>query len=376
MNTPTTIDPTSLHDSYFIHGKDHQGNERYYTLRLFAVYADGSRRQVSLTLNDWQRQANLVQKATSDFFARPVALPDSFKINMEDKWKLTTDGHKDRTIDLLDDASQVGFNKLFLQALRFHQDTLPIDPLPPEMQEENALAVNTIFDTPPVGIHNMTGKDCFISAFLHAFVFTNPELMQKLWEKRENGNEAEIGRFLYHYHQKQLEGDGPNGEKPVAQNVNTLRKAIDRSRETTNKCAVGAHDPTEVFDFLINLLQNPIEQPGSQKGYVQATPKDSDSLETCVKHSLNENKLEGDPPQHMMILNPGKTSFASVAGEFDHYKLTSFIQYTPKDGGHYIAYVKQGDNYYKCNGSTVKPSNENKFLKAAKTSRAFLYTQK
>ncbi len=358
-------------------------------MRLFEVHtnADGTttRKQVSLTLNEWQQQANLVQRCTTDFFAQPVALPDSFKIDTQDTWRLTAAGRPDLDQNLLHGAppEQIGnINTAFLRTLGHKRLTAallpPPPPLPADMVDDNALDLDALHTAAPIGIRNMTGKDCFISAFLQAFVFTNPELIKKLWEQRIDGSkDAEIGRFLHRYQQAQRQPDGSDGKKPAVEGVHELRNAIVRTRETTTECLTGEHDPTEVFDFIVNLLDEPIEQQDlAMKGYIQVVPKDNESLEECINRSLAEHNPKKPLPQHAMVINNTKDAFASVVGVLGDYDLTSFIQHTAADGGHYTAYVKKPDGTcYKCSDSTVEKIDPVKFLEEAKTARAALYTR-
>ncbi len=417
-------------DSYVIRAKDAAGKEQYYSIELYQLDENGKEKQISLTINQWQQAAQELQPAFREFLGSAEAIPKTFDVAIQkDALQLTAKNRPDMTRLLHEgDPSVPKICAVFrhivygsdLKApIHFSVDQFEI-PRPIPGVGDDDLKLNPA--AAPIGIHN-EGNDCFISAYLQAFILNDEELMQALWKNREGGT-AEIGRFLYFYAQAVLKN-----EKGIY-GIHHLRDALIRANGTEYK--TGQHDSLEAFLFL----QDPKKFAGfpyfQEEGKINTTiwtsptgksvpdtrnPEDftgtliinyqnGQSLEQSILASLHGNDLQkthdGEevtgkktvtlirPSKHLMvpITNPDRKPITSVNKILeipkDHflddekktYQLTSFIQHRGQDNksGHYVAYVLRGDKYFECNDSVITELSKEVFLDAAKTASAVGYT--
>ncbi len=385
MSSTTTLpvtDPIHYMNSYSIHGKDATGKERYYRVRLFEEVTDASgkktEREISLTIDQWQRQSQLLEHVLKPFFAdTTVSTPSEFEVNIDDE-NIQLSSKADPRLSgyslfshippeqLTEQVKKMrGIFRNNIEGKRYSTDLLK----PPSPLSADHPCPQPIPAKAPIGIRNMTGSDCFISAYLQAFVLDDEELITALWdEAKKNGQTTEFINFFNEYFKAQQDG------KENVEGVDELRPSITRENETHTDFLRGPNDSAEAFDFLFSkIARNPIQQGGNQKGYIHVNPDEGDTLEDCIDKSAERERPTGDFSEHMMVLNATGKPFKMVTGS-NGCELTSFIQHQSGGGGHYIAFVKRDGNYYKCSDSEVKPIEEKEFLEEAKTARIARYT--
>ncbi len=478
-SAPVASSSGATRDSHIMKWTDSGGKEHFYRIRVYERTASGERSLIALTDSQWKgtidtnmkKTLNKVSESTKDFFAGTR----TFKLGLSDrgidldysskKVSLTHGEYPSLAEHFYKTIARLHPPLALSEKPKANADSTPkkaITASPaPEPAKLNAVKIKP-FNAPPIGIRN-EGDDCFINAYLQAFILDDPDLTDVLFNQK--GDAAEFGSFLLNYKeaQERYKGALEGTEKPVIEDVHAIRKALSYLNNTPDYYESGQHDSTEAFDFLnknnpteafsflnqnldfgtshfqtettkiywqmpdnidnnenfletLKLFEIPnFEAQQDDTGEVYTTEinpnfngtipiiyKSDRSLENLLDDYLDttldkvistELTLKGasksiqwkKTPKHLTLTLTTKLELSEVDGTLtrtfpdgkEHtIELTSFIEHRGENNqsGHYVAYVKRGDKYFKCDDAKIKKISHVDFLKAAKNAYMAKYT--
>ncbi len=292
--------------------------------------------------------------------------------------------------------------------------------------------------TSPVGIVNEEGNDCFINSYMQAFILDDP-LLEKILKGNSDTKEIGSFIDNYRKATKPVHGsrairdalqrltgkssylagqhdpteafgflnDNPAfrtdhfqtetiknyWEVPAGMSVPQLMQSLDAELDddgiyTTsvnpdfNGIIPAIYTPNRSLEELLSAaIYTPHERRELSTGEFVEGKSIERHWEKVADHLIVKvGAFQGDlnSAQKLELSRAAGTITQPFPDGKEHtYELTSFIQHRGTTGGsgHFVAYVKRGENYFECNDSKAKKIDANTFFEATKTAYQAKYTR-